>query len=117
MGKEYVIETDRVETTFYSIDRDNALELIGEEWNDEVKKKCEANEAILDMYMTKYAQRVKMGNEVLGIWEYFHAHDSEYGYPINLRLSAENTDKGGYRIDGTHKVLLEMSDEEDEDGK
>ena len=113
-NKEYVIETDRVVTTFYSIDRDNALKLIGEEWNDEVKEKCKANEAIMDMYMTKYASRVKLNNEVVSIWEYFHEHDSEFGFPINLRLSAENTDKGGYRIDGTHKVLLEMEDDEDE---
>lgn len=115
MGRDYIIETDRVVTTGYSISRDDALTLIGEEWDEEVKQKCEANEAIMDMYMTKYASRVKLNNEVVSIWEYFHEHDSEYGFPISLRLSAENTDKGGYAIDGTHKVLLEVDDEEEEE--
>jgi len=114
MSREYMIEMDRVVTTGYTISRDDALTLIGEEWDEEIKEKCKSNEAILDKYITRYAQRVKHNNEVVSIWNYFHEHDSEFGFPISLRLSAENTDNQGYAIDGTHSVLFEVDDDDEE---
>ena len=78
MNKEYIITSERSVSTAYSISKDDALKLIGEEWDEEVKEKCESNEVILDKYMTKYAQRVREGNHVVDLYEHFKAHDEEY---------------------------------------
>ena len=116
MNKEYNIVVERTISAPYSIDRDNALTLIGEEWNEEIKEKCRRNEVLLDKYMTKYAQRVKDGDNEVDLYDHFIAHDEEYvDYkPSWVQLEAIATNQNGYHESkywtydtDTQEVILE----------
>ena len=117
MNREYNMIVERSISIPYSIDREDALDLIEEEWDEEIAEQCKNDDKILDKYMTKYAKRVSGGAHIS---EYFSEGDGEYtDYKSNwLELIARDTTDNGYGIDGTHKVLYEVDDEEDdEDGE
>lgn len=119
MSREYNIIVERTISVPYSIDRDDALTLIGEEWNEEIKEKCKSNEVILDKYMTRFAQRVKEGNNEVDLYDHFIAHDEEYtdDKPSWVQLTAMATNQNGYVESkywtydtDTQEVLLELHD-------
>ena len=100
MNKEYNLFVERSVKIPYSISGYDALELIGEEWNEKIKEKCKSNEVILDLYMTKFAQKVKEGNHDVDLDDYFIAHDEEYTSnrdQASVELEAIATNQNGYR--------------------
>ena len=117
-NREYNLVLERTLTIPYSIDREDALNLIQEEWNDEIAELCKNDNKMLDKYMKEYAKRVSEGGECVDIGEHFIEHDWEFQGDITwAELDAKDTTDNGY-IDGTHEVLWGTDYEEDEeDGK
>ena len=103
-SREYNMIVVRSISVPYSIDREDALNLIEEEWDEEIAELCKNDNKMLDKYMTEYAEGVSEGNRIS---DYFEEQDSDYvDYkPSWLRLDAND-------IDGTYSVLLEV-DEDD----
>jgi len=109
MNKGYDIIIERSISIPYSIDREDALKLIKEEWDEEIAEQCKNDNKMLDKYMKKYAQRVSGGAHIS---EYFSEGDGEYTdyKPSWLQIHNEN-----------HDVLWETDAldylSEDEDGE
>ena len=109
MNREYNMIVERSISIPYSIDREDALKLIKEEWDEEIAEQCKNDDKMLDKYMKKYAQQVSEGGHIS---EYFSEGDGEYTdyKPVWLQIHNEN-----------HDVLWETDAldylSEDEDGE
>ena len=113
MNREYNLIVERTINIPYSIDRDDALDLIKEEWNEEIAEQCKNDNKILDKYMIEYAKRVSEGEQDVNLNEaFFVEHDGDWsGLPTWIQLDARDiTDSGSY-MDGTYDVLWGTDDE------
>jgi len=109
MNKGYDMIVERSISIPYSIDREDALKLIKEEWDEMRAEQCKNDDKILDKYMKEYAQRVSEGGHIS---EYFSEGDGEYTdyKPVWLQIHDEK-----YNVLWETDALDYLS--EDEDGE